>query len=100
MVDVTPQQLEEVRAILAKHVAGLEVRAFGSRVTGKTRHMSDLDLAIVGLVPVDSRQLGLLREAFEESYLPFRVDVLDWNAISEEFRQIVAAKYEVVQAAM
>ena len=39
----------------------------------------------------------LLREAFEESDLPFRVDVIDYNAVSDEFRAIIDAKYEILQ---
>jgi len=38
-----------------------------------------------------------LKEAFEESDLPFRVDITDYNAISNEFRAIIKAKYEILQ---
>ena len=38
----------------------------------------------VGEGPLDWRTLGRLKEAFEESDLPMRVDVLDWHAISDE----------------
>ena len=39
----------------------------------------------------------LLREAFEESDLPFRVDIVDYNTVSEAFRAIIEEKYEIVQ---
>jgi len=32
--------------------------------------------------------------AISESTLPFRVDVLDYNAVSENFRNIIDANYE------
>ena len=38
-----------------------------------------------------------LKEAFEESRLPFRVDVLDWHTISESFRKVIKAQYKVIQ---
>jgi len=38
-----------------------------------------------------------LREAFAESNLPFRVEILDYNAISKEFQAVIDKQYEVVQ---
>jgi predicted nucleotidyltransferase len=66
-------------------------------VGGTAKPTSDLDLAIVGESKLDRRTKMLLREAFEESDLPFRVDVLDYKSISAEFRAIVDGRYEVVQ---
>jgi type I restriction enzyme S subunit len=97
MIDVSAEHLETVRKILAAQVPGREVRAFGSRVTGSAESTSDLDLAVIGEGRLDRRSKMLLREAFEESNLPFRVDVLDYNAISADFRTIVDEQYEVVQ---
>ena len=39
-----------------------------------------------------------LKEAFEESDLPFRVNVLDWHEISPEFQKVIEKAYEVIQA--
>lgn len=97
MIDLNPSHLETVKRILAEHVPDCEVRVFGSRVTWTAKDYSDLDLAIVGPRALDSERLRLLREAFEESDLPFRVDVIDWHAISAAFRKVVEKKYEVVQ---
>ncbi|MCD6310901.1 MAG: hypothetical protein J7M11_00360 [Elusimicrobia bacterium] len=40
-----------------------------------------------------------LKEDFEESDLPFRVDVLDWNRISDEFKKVISKQYEIIQKA-
>ncbi len=40
-----------------------------------------------------------LKEDFEESDLPFRVDVLDWNRISDEFKKVINTRYEIIQKA-
>ena len=97
MIDVSPSQLETVTRILAEHVPDCEVRAFGSRAAWTAKDYSDLDLAVVcdGVLGLDV--LGRLKEAFEESDLPFRVDVLDWHAISSSFQKVIEKKYEVVQ---
>ena len=97
MIDVNPNQLETVTRILAGHVPDREVRAFGSRVTWMAKDYSDLDLVVVGERALDLDALSRLKEAFEESDLPFRVDVLDWHAIGPAFQKVIEKKYEVVQ---
>ncbi len=96
MIDLPADQLALVRTLLEKHFPECEVRVFGSRVTGRAKPYSDLDLALVGPVRLDSAKLAALREDFEESTLPIRVDVLDWHAIAPHFQKIVAAHHEVL----
>ncbi len=98
MIDLPPAQLEQVKRILAEYVPRCEIRAFGSRIGPTAKAWSDLDLAIVGEDQLEPHLLGDLKEAFEESDLPIRVDLLDWHAISPEFRAVVDAGYEVLQA--
>ena len=97
MIDLNPNHLAIVERILAEHVPECEVRAFGSRASWTAKDYSDLDLAIVGDGPLDWRTLGLLKEAFEESDLPMRVDVLDWHDIAESFQRVIERYYVVVQ---
>ncbi|UCC99598.1 MAG: nucleotidyltransferase domain-containing protein [Phycisphaerales bacterium] len=97
MLDLAERHLETIKRILAAYVADCEVRAFGSRSNGTATKHSDLDLAIVGEGRLERRVKTLLREAFEESDLPFRVDVIDYNAVSQEFRAVIEQKYEVIQ---
>ena len=97
MIDLAPHHLEKVRTILREHVPQCEVRAFGSRVNGRAKDYSDLDLAIIGSARLDGDALRHLKEAFEESDLPFRVDVLDWHATSPEFQKVILKQFEVVQ---
>jgi len=97
MIDLSPQHLETVRAILDRHVPRCEVRAFGSRINGSAKNYSDLDLAVVAPSKLNPDTLRYLKEAFEESDLPFRVDVLDWNETSADFQKVIEKDYEVVQ---
>jgi uncharacterized protein len=97
MIEVAEKHLETIKRILAKYAGDCEVRVFGSRVNGTAREYSDIDLAIVGKSKITLRAKMLLREAFEESDLPFRVEVLDYNAISDEFRTVIDKKYEIIQ---
>lgn len=97
MIDVSPGHLKIILDILKRFAPSCEVRAFGSRCNGKAQKYSDLDLAIVGNEKIDQRLLIDIKDAFEESDLPYRVDVLDWHSISNNFRKIIDEKYEVIQ---
>jgi len=96
MIDLAPRHLEKVRTILRQHVPQCEVRAFGSRVSRTAKDYSDLDLALVGAGKLNADALRHLKEAFEESDLPFRVDVLDWHDTSPEFQKVIEKQYEVL----
>ncbi|MCS6772359.1 MAG: nucleotidyltransferase domain-containing protein [Kiritimatiellae bacterium] len=76
-----------------------KVLAFGSRVEGNAKAYSDLDLAIVGERVLPFKTVWRLREAFEESDLPFRVDVVDWHAVSEKFRDVIKKRSVPIQEA-
>jgi predicted nucleotidyltransferase len=95
-LDVKPQDLATVKAILRTHVPEFEVRAFGSRVRGKRRKFSDLDLVIMTDEPLNASRMAVLCDAFSESDLPFKVDVLDWAATSTTFRRIIEGGYEII----
>ena len=99
MIDLSPVHLVIVERILAEHVPECEVRAFGSRATWNAKDYSDLDLAVVGEGPLPSRLLARLKEAFEESHLPMRVDVVDWHFIADGFRDVIGSDCVVLQEA-
>lgn len=86
-----------VMRILNEIVPEREVRAFGSRVTGKAKPYSDLDLAIMGDQPLPLAMRARLDEAFTDSLLPWKVDVLDWASIDEDFRRIVGKNSVVLK---
>jgi predicted nucleotidyltransferase len=96
MIHVIEAELEIILDILKAHAPKGEVWAFGSRQKGTHRKHSDLDLAVVG----DGRQplsvIGNLKEAFEDSTLPYRVDVLDYHSVLPGFREIIDATHDVI----
>lgn len=71
--------------------------AFGSRVRGHAKPTSDLDLAIVWDQPVDQKVLWRLHEAFDESTLPIKIDIVDYAQTGESFRNIIAEQKVVLQ---
>lgn len=97
MIDLSEKHLNIVRDILKRYISNYKVWAFGSRVTGKAKQYSDLDLAIISDRPLDFGLLGAMRDAFSESDLPFKVDLIDWAVTSREFQAIIKQSYEVIQ---
>jgi len=65
--------------------------------TGTAKDYSDLDLAVVGKEKLSDNIFYAVKESFEESDLPFRVDVLDWHRISKEFKKVVNKQFEIIQ---
>jgi predicted nucleotidyltransferase len=95
---MTIQQEKIVRDILRQYIPHYEVWAFGSRVTGGARPYSDLDLMMITDQPLSLAVHAALVEAFSTSDLPWRVDVIDWSSVSEDFRDIVKQAHVVVQS--
>jgi predicted nucleotidyltransferase len=79
--------------ILRAHLPrGGKAWVFGSRATGRARHYSDLDLAIDAGRPLTLDEVAALAEAFRDSDLPYKVDLVDWRAIDERWRRIITAE--------
>jgi predicted nucleotidyltransferase len=98
MIDILPEHLQIVLKILSAYAPECEVRAFGSRYAHKAKSYSDLDLVLVAEEKLDWRKLARIQEAFQESILPYRVDVLDWRAISPSFQKAIEERgYEALQ---
>ncbi|MDE2850547.1 MAG: restriction endonuclease subunit S [Acidobacteriota bacterium] len=96
-IDIRADHLHIVRDVLREHLpAGVKVWVFGSRATWKTKDSSDLDLALEGSTEIPPERLAALEAAFEESDLPFAVDVVDTNRIGERFRRIVSEQRVVL----
>jgi len=89
MIGVSEKEMGIITDILSKHAPQFEVLAFGSRYHRKHRRYSDLDLAFVGDDRLDMMRQARLADAFSESDLPFRVDIVDYNAAMPEFQAII-----------
>ena len=98
--DIRPDHLEMVQDILREHLpAGFKVWVFGSRANWTTKDSSDLDLAVEGAASLDHKAMVGLEVAFEESDLPYTVDVVDLNSVSQDFKQIVEEQRVPIPAA-
>lgn len=90
MIDITEDERRIVVDVLARWVPGVDVRAFGSRVCGRAKRWSDLDVVLMSEVPIAPETMMRIKLDLSESNLPWRVDVLVWAQMDESFRQIIA----------
>lgn len=74
-IHISPDELSLVHNILSRHIPNVKVEAFGSRVNGNNKQFSDLDLLIHLDPRIDLEKFATLREAFDESDLPFKIDL-------------------------
>ena len=87
-------QLEEhqkdfIKQTLEAYLPDTEFWLFGSRIKGTAKRYSDLDVAVISSKPIELGTLTTLEEIFADSDLPFKIDLLDWCSISQEFQTII-----------
>ncbi len=73
----------------------VEVVLFGSRARGDFINTSDVDVGIIIGKRFDRKKLILLREYIEELNIPYKVEIVDFSTVSEEFKQM-ALKERVI----
>ena len=95
-IDISPQAKKTVKELLQRYLPGVIVWAYGSRVKWTARPDSDLDLVVFAGQELCGN-VANLREAFEESNLPFRVDVFIWDEVPEKFQEGIREDYIVMQ---
>lgn len=94
-IDINTEQRKTILALLARHLPNTTAWVYGSRVKWTSSPKSDLDL-VVFATPEQSGRVSDLREAFEESNLPFRVDLFVWDDVPEPFRKQIEAEHVVL----
>lgn len=96
MIYISSAQRNTLAALFEQYLPSVLVWAFGSRVKGNFRPDSDLDLVVFSK-PAQSASVSELREALEESSLPFSMDVLVWDEIGSDFRDHILEEYAVFE---
>jgi predicted nucleotidyltransferase len=89
---ITSAERAMLMRLLARHLSGCTLWAFGSRVPGwpgsrGLKAHSDLDLAVIG--QPTALALAALRADLEESDLPWRVDLCEFDALPPALRELI-----------
>ena len=93
MLFMEPKHCAIVHNILSKYPYSFY--AFGSRARGNPKKLSDLDICFFDNIP--SNIVMNIEEDFEESDLPYKVDIVDWNKCSDDFRVLIKKDLVLIQ---
>jgi predicted nucleotidyltransferase len=94
-IAIKVQDRDTLVSLIGQFLPRTPVWAFGSRTRGTSQPWSDLDL--VAFTRAEQRpRVSLLKEALEESNLPFRVDLLEWDRIPADFKETIKAGYVIL----
>ncbi len=85
MINIKPRHLDIVMSILNKY--DYKFYVFGSRVTDKAKEFSDLDLFYNEDIP--EKIIMNIEDEFEESDLPYKVDIVNYNKCDKNFQKIM-----------
>lgn len=80
----------EIRDIIGKH---LDIRAykvffFGSRVSGKNREGSDIDVGIEGVTSVPAVKIDAIQEEIDALPTLYKIEVVDFSHVTDKFKEV------------
>lgn len=89
-IDLDFKYLEIIIQILHKQLpTNAKVYCFGSRTMNRAKPFSDIDILIDIGQPLSLALITSLNIDFDESLLPYKVDIADAHSISEEFHHAI-----------
>ncbi len=93
MIYLENRHLEIILNILKSY--SFDFYIFGSRAKGDHKPQSDVDICVKGNISL--RQKGEIMEAFDESKLPFLVDLVIWDRCEKSFKDLIAVDMKPLQ---
>lgn len=94
MSSLDEKTVGEIKDILFRFINPKKVKAFifGSRALGNARKFSDVDIGLRGKSEIPLGIKSAMEEAFEESDIPFTVDVVNFSSVSDRFAEVAKQK--------
>lgn len=73
----------------------LTVFLFGSRAGKDFRPTSDIDIGFISKKKLEQKLFSQIREALENSIIPYHVDLVDFGNVDKEFTKIALREIEI-----
>lgn len=85
---------EQITKIVFRFLDPKKDRAFifGSRAFGGNRKFSDIDIGIETKREIPGSTIEEIKELFEESDIPYTIDVVNFSDVSDKFKKIAKQK--------
>lgn len=90
------EEIRKVCALMESDLPGYRVVLFGSRAAGTARERSDFDVGVFGDSPLPLRTFYKMEDLLEEIPTLHRIDWVDLNRVSPEFRREALKHAEVL----
>jgi type I restriction enzyme S subunit len=95
---IDSDSLKELRTIIKKLYPKSIVWAYGSRIgydVNSVHESSDLDLAVIDFGQ-DKHNVSEFKTAFQESNIPFLIDIAEFSTLPLSFQKEVEKRYFVI----
>lgn len=79
------EQLKKELKFFVRGKKGVKIFLFGSAI--KHARFADIDVGITG--KITDKEISSLKELFEESIFPFKVDIVNFNTARAQFKRNV-----------
>ena len=88
MIDLDKKYADYIKNIIAQNLDNYKLYIFCSRVKGSAKKYSDIDIAIASN-ELTSQIKSKLEFIFENSTIPYKIDIIDLNNITEKFKSLI-----------
>ncbi len=93
--NLEPQILEQIKNAITSNPKVQKIILFGSRAKGIAKNGSDIDLALVAN-DINFKDLCTIGVRIDELNLPYQVDIIDYNTLSNQELKSHIARVGVV----
>ena len=88
-LDLESRYVDFIKTLVQSELKNTEIFIFGSRVQGKAREYSDVDIALKSSAEIPFEKILLLKAKFSDSTFPYEVDIVDLNTLDKNFLNII-----------
>jgi len=86
---IDEESKNKIIAILAALFPRAEIYLFGSRARGTQSPRSDIDIALKKDKEISRSAIGEIISMFENSCIPYKIQIVDFNAVSDAMRSSI-----------
>ncbi len=87
--DIEEEYKAKIIALLSALLPNAKIYLFGSRARKTHKPFSDIDLAVEETQKIPFEKIGELKSIMEATNIPYKIDIVDINAVSPEMRAAI-----------
>ena len=88
-LDLESKYVDFIKSLVHSVLKNADIFIFGSRVQGKAKEYSDVDIALKSADEIPFEKILILKAKFSDSTFPYKVDIVDLNTLDKNFLDII-----------